>query len=173
MTKEKLADLAAFADEISAEPAFTRMSLDNLGNAEIIRRQLQVELEKHFRAKESKDALIRRIQKVANTTRQRAETAAQTEKTRALNSARCEQRIRKYLADYDKAVKGHRKRPEEPKGQWINPRTAKEPRPEHVAISGKILPLGQEFLPGLRMPGDPNAPARQTIRCHCYLRMVN
>ena len=63
-----------------------------------------------------------------------------------------------------------RKRPELPKFQWINPRTAKEPRHEHVAISGNVRPVGEEFLPSLRYPGDPQAPASQTINCHCYIR---
>ena len=33
--------------------------------------------------------------------------------------------------------------------------------------------VGEEFLPSLRYPGDPQAPPSQTIRCHCYLRRVN
>ena len=54
--------------------------------------------------------------------------------------------------------------------QWVNPLRAKEPRHMHVAISGSKRPVGEEFLPGLRYPGDPNAPASQTVNCHCYVR---
>lgn len=169
MTRKKLADLADLAEQ---ESPFTKLSLDNLGNEEIIRRQLQVEIEKHFRAKEGVQGLADRIRGVVGTTMERAKTIAQTERTRALNGARVSEAIRQYLADYDKAVKGHRKRPELPVFQWVNPLRAKEPRREHVRISGTKRPVGEEFLPGLHYPGDPNAPASQTVNCHCYVRRV-
>lgn len=169
MTRKKLADLADLAEQ---ESPFTKMSLDNLGNEEIIRRQLQVEIEKHIRAKEGSSGLVERIRKVTGATMNRAWTAAQTERTRALNGTRVSSAIREYIEKYDKAVKGHRKRPELPVFQWVNPGTAKEPRHMHVAISGDKRPVGEEFLPSLRYPGDPNAPASETINCHCYVRRV-
>lgn len=169
MNRKRLNELARLAEQ---ESPFTRLSLDNLGNPEIIRRQLQVEIEKHIRAKEASSGLVERIRKVAGISLARAKATAQTEKTRALNGTRVAEAIRQYQKDYDKAVKGHRKRPELPKFQWINPRTAKEPRHEHVAISGNVRPVGEEFLPSLRYPGDPQAPASQTVNCHCYVRRV-
>ena len=169
MNRKRLNELARLAEQ---ESPFTKLSLDNLGNPEIIRRQLQVEIEKHIRAKEASSGLVERIRKVAGISLARAKATAQTEKTRALNGTRIADAIRQYQKDYDKAVKGHRKRPELPKFQWINPRTAKEPRHEHVAISGNVRPVGEEFLPSLRYPGDPQAPASQTVNCHCYVRRV-
>lgn len=169
MNRTRLNELARLAEQ---ESPFTKLSLDNLGNPEIIRRQLQVEIEKHIRAKEASSGLVERIRKVAGTSLARAKATAQTEKTRALNGTRIAEAIRQYQKDYDKAVKGHRKRPELPKFQWINPRTAKEPRHEHVAISGNVRPVGEEFLQSLRYPGDPQAPASQTVNCHCYVRRV-
>lgn len=169
MNRTRLNELARLAEQ---ESPFTKLSLDNLGNPEIIRRQLQVEIEKHIRAKEASSGLVERIRKVAGISLARAKATAQTEKTRALNGTRIAEAIRQYQKDYDKAVKGHRKRPELPKFQWINPRTAKEPRHEHVAISGNVRPVGEEFLPSLRYPGDPQAPASQTVNCHCYVRRV-
>lgn len=169
MTRKRLADLADLAE---TESPFTKMSLDNLGNVEVIRRQLLVEIEKHIRAKEGRDGLVQRIQRVTGATMNRARTAAQTERTRALNGTRVSKAIRDYLVEYDKAVKGHRARPALPVFQWVNPLAAKEPRHEHVAISGDKRPVGEEFLPGLRYPGDPNAPPEQTINCHCYVRGV-
>lgn len=169
MNRTRLNELARLAEQ---ESPFAQLSLDNLGNPEIIRRQLQVEIEKHIRAKEASSGLVERIRKVAGTSLARAKATAQTEKTRALNGTRVAEAIRQYQKDYDKAVKGHRKRPELPKFQWINPRTAKEPRHEHVAISGNVRPVGEDFLPSLRYPGDPQAPASQTVNCHCYVRRV-
>lgn len=167
MNQKKLAELARIAEQ---ESAFTKMSLANLGDEEIIRRQLQVEIEKSIRAKDGQKGLIQRIQKVAGVSVGRAKTAAQTEKTRALNGTRMADAIKQYLKDYEKAKKNHKKRPELPKFQWINPRLAKEPRHEHVAISGDVREAGDYFLPDLRYPGDPQAPASQTINCHCYIR---
>lgn len=167
MTRARLAELADLAQ---TESPFTKVSLDNLGNEEIILRQLQVEMEKHIRAKEGSGGLAERIQRVMRGNIARAKTIAQTERTRALNGMRVSEAIKKYLQDYDKAVKGHRKRPTVPEFQWVNPLRAREPRHMHVAISGSKRPVGEEFLPGLRYPGDPNAPASQTINCHCYIR---
>lgn len=156
----------------SAEAPMTRVALDDLGNPEGVRRQLQAEFEKSLRGKESTGKLIGRLQKVVDMSRGRAATIAQTERTRAANGARVAQAIDEYLAAYDKAVKGHRKRPELPRFQWVNPLIAREPRHEHVMISGTVQPVGTEFLPMLRYPGDPQAPAHQTINCHCYIRKV-
>lgn len=169
MNRKRLAEIAELA---RTESPFTKMALDNLGNEEIIRRQLQVEIEKHFRAKEAASGLVERIRKVTGTTLARAKTAAQTERTRALNGTRISDAIQKYLTEYDRAAKGHRKRPEVPAFQWVNPRIAREPRQEHMAISGNVCEVGQEFLPGLRYPGDPHASASQTVNCHCYVRRV-
>lgn len=169
MTRQRLNDLADLAE---TESPFTKLSLDNLGNTELIRRRLQVELEKHFKAKESADGLVQRIQRVMGDNLDRAKCIAQTERTRALNGTRVSEAIRQYMADYEKAVRGHRKRPEVPVFQWVNPLRAREPRHMHVAISGDRRPVGEEFLPSLRYPGDPQAPASQTVNCHCYVRRV-
>lgn len=168
----KIAELAAIAEEAAAESPFTRISLDDLANEDALRRQLQVEFEKHLRAKEGIQGLVDRIRRVTGSTMERARTAARTERTRSLSGNRYADVLREYLEAHAKAVRNHRKRPARPKGQWINPRTAKVPRHQHVAISGKILPIGEEFLPGLRYPGDPRAPASQVINCHCYWRRV-
>lgn len=170
MNRKRLAELADLA---VTETPFTKLSLDNLGNEEAIRRRLEVEFEKHLRAKDGVSGLTDRIQKVMGETLTRAKTIAQTEQTRALNGTRVSEAIRQYLVDYDKAVQGHRKRPEVPVFQWVNPRRAREPRHMHVAISGDRREVGEEFLPGLRYPGDPNAPPSETINCHCYVRRVN
>lgn len=170
MNRKRLAELADLA---VTETPFTKLSLDNLGNEESIRRRLEVEFEKHLRAKDGVSGLTDRIQKVMGETLTRAKTIAQTERTRALNGTRVSEAIRQYLADYDKAVQGHRKRPEVPVFQWVNPLRAKEPRHMHVAISGDRREVGEEFLPGLRYPGDPNAPPSETVNCHCYVRRVN
>lgn len=170
MTRDKLEELRRIVG--GREAPMTRVALQDIANPDSVRRELQAAFEKSLRGKESSEKLIKRLQHIVDMSRSRAATIAQTEKTRAANESRIVPVLKEYLKAYDKAVKGHRKRPERPKFQWVNPLIAKEPRHEHVRISGTVLPVGDEFLPGLRYPGDPQAPARQTINCHCYVRRV-
>lgn len=167
MTRAELNALRRLAE---GEPSMTRVALNDIGNPAGVRRAMQREFETALRGKESTAQLVDRLVRVAGVSQTRAATIAQTERTRAANGSRYAQAIEEYLRAYDKAVKGHRKRPALPVFQWINPRYAKEPRPHHVAISGKRCKVGEEFLPGLHYPGDPDAPARETINCHCYIR---
>lgn len=169
MNQKQLANLARIAEQ---ESPFTRLSLDGLADAETIQTQLEVAFEKSLRAKEGVKGLSERIQKVMGENITRAKTIAQTERTRALNGQRMADALKQYMQEYEKARKNHKKRPEVPRFQWVNPLYAKQPRHQHVAISGTVREAGEEFLPGLRYPGDPNAPASQTINCHCYIRRV-
>jgi hypothetical protein len=151
--------------QLEKESPFTKASLRALSNERNILTRLQVELEKSIKAKEGQKGLVQRLQKVLGENATRAQTIAQTERTRALNGKRYTEALKDYR---DKLKSGMI--PNEPRFQWVNPLRAKVPRHQHVAISGTVLPVGKEFLPGLRYPGDPNAPASQTINCHCYIR---
>lgn len=167
MTRAELDELRRLAE---GEPPMTRVALHDIANPAGVRSAMQREFELSLRGKESTAQLVDRLVRVADISHTRAATIAQTERTRAANGARYAQAIEEYLKAYDKAVKGHRKRPALPVFQWVNPRAAKVPRPHHVAISGDRRPVGEEFLPGLRYPGDPGGPASETINCHCYIR---
>lgn len=169
MTARHLDNLRKMAE---GESPFLQASLDGLADRAEIRRRLQTELEKHIRSKEGFDGLLDRIQKVTQYNASRAAAIAQTEKTRAVNGSRVSQAISDYLEQYEKARKQHRKRPALPRFQWVHTNAAKEPRRAHIAISGEIRAVGEEFLPGLKYPGDPDAPPSETIHCHCYVRRV-
>lgn len=172
MRKSERSALESLLRRASRDPPMTRVALHDIANPESVRRELQAAFEVSLRGKESTEQLMQRLQRVMDMSRSRAATIAQTERTRAANSARIKAALEEYFRAYDKAVQGHRKRPEKPLFQWVNPLRAREPRHEHVRISGTVLPVGEEFLPNLRYPGDPQAPARQTINCHCYVRRV-
>ncbi len=45
-------------------------------------------------------------------------------------------------------------------------------RSKHSAIDGKIVDVGKEFSPGLKFPGDEDAPMDQIINCRCTLNPV-
>lgn len=164
------AELEALRKSAAREPPMTRMALHDIANPDTVRQQLQREFEQSLRNRESVDQLADRLQRTCDMSHARARTIAVTERTRASNGQRYADAIEEYAKAYDKAVRWHKKRPALPVFQWVNPLRAKEPRPHHVAISGTRREVGREFLPGLRYPGDPHGPARETINCHCYIR---
>lgn len=165
--------LRAFQDEMLAENPFSRLALDEISDPAHIRKQLELELTKHFRAKEGIDKLAERIQSVAGINANRAKTTARTEKTRAQSAGRMKAILDPYFEAYDKAVKNHRKRPPYPWWEWVEPMRAKHPRHDHISLSGRKVPVGEEFGFGLRCAGDPKAPIEQTANCNCYERKVN
>lgn len=168
MTRRKLEELREMVN--LPESPMARVSLDDLANPERIRKRLQTELETHIRGKRGLDDLVSRIQRAARMDANRAKRIAVTEKTRTMNSARMLPAVEQYLKDYEKAVRGHRKRPDRPRFQWVHTNAAREPRPRHISLSGTVRAIGDEFLPGVRFPGDPDGPAAEIINCHCYLR---
>lgn len=165
-------ELREFYDEALSENPFSRASLNNLADAAAIRRQLDQELTSHLRAKEGIDKLVQRIQRVAGSAANRAKTIARTEKTRAQSAGRLKNILDPYFAAYDKAVRQHKKRPDRPWHEWVEPMVAKQPRHDHISLSGKKVPVGEEFGFGLRYPGDPAGGVEQVANCHCYTREV-
>lgn len=150
----------------------SRVALDDLKDPERIRKQLQIELDRNTHGHGSEESLTRRIMDVTGVDANRAKRISVTERTRNSNGERYKKLIDQYLRDREKSVRWHKKRPPLPRVQWIHRPVAKEPRQRHVALSGKVLPIGEEFLPGLKYPGDPDAPASEVINCHCYIRSV-
>lgn len=54
--------------------------------------------------------------------------------------------------------------------KWLHSPLAKTPRPEHVAMHGKIVPINEVFPvgnPPLMYPHDPNGSPEDVINCHC------
>lgn len=168
MTRRKLEALREMV--ALPESPMSRVSLDDLANPERIRKRLATEIEMNIRGKRGLDDLVARIQRTARMDANRAKRIAVTEKTRTMNSARMQPAIEQYLKEYDKAVKGHRKRPDPPRFQWVHTNAARDPRPRHIALSGTVRAIGEEFLPGVCFPGDPDGPAAEIINCHCYIR---
>lgn len=169
MTARKLREFLA---EMAAENPFSRMAMDEISNPEHVRQMLTVELNRHLKSKEGIEQLEARIMRVSGVNANRAQTIARTEKTRAQSTGRINAIAGPYLAAYDKAVKNHRKRPPYPWWEWVEPMRAKQPRHDHISLSGRKVPVGEEFGFGLRCPGDPRAPIEQTANCHCYTRRV-
>ncbi len=52
--------------------------------------------------------------------------------------------------------------------EWVSAHDART-RPSHAAVDGSITILGTPFPNGLKMPGDPSAPASQVVNCRCTI----
>lgn len=96
----------------------------------------------------------------------RGNTIARTETGKASNSARVTQMRadgitkHEWVSSKDSFVRGT------PGGEYADSEYS------HYALDGKVVPLGTEFAPELRSPGDENAPAGQVINCRCLSRPV-
>jgi len=41
--------------------------------------------------------------------------------------------------------------------------------PDHVSMNGETVGIDEKFSNGLMQPRDPNGPAKEVIKCHCYM----
>ena len=138
------------------ESPFSKLAYRNLGQNTAVRRRLQNELGQATILGESQAKLIKRIIAVTGQAQWQAERVAQTERTRVQSQARWD-------AGNEAMTLGV-KVANEWAARMINTRDT------HAALDGKVALQG-EYFPGspLRYPGDPTAPAREVINCHCVL----
>ena len=138
------------------ESPFSKLAYQNLGQSPAIRRRLQNELAQATILGESQAKLIKRIMAVTGQAQWQAKRVAQTERTRVQSQARWDAG-NEAMALGVKVVN-------EWSARMINTRDT------HAELDGKVSLQG-EYFPGspLRYPGDPTAPAREVINCHCVL----
>lgn len=138
------------------ESPFSKLAYQNLGQSPAIRRRLQHELAQAAILGEGQSKLIKRIRAVTGQAQWQAQRVAQTERTRVQSQARWDAG--------NEAVAMGVNVVNEWSTRMVNSRDT------HVALNGKKALQG-EYFPGspLRYPGDPSAPAREVINCHCVL----
>lgn len=139
-----------------AQPVFSKIAYNNLGNNIATRRRLQNTLAEALALGEDQDKILRRIRKITLQTTKQARRVAQTELTRVRSQAR-------YEAEQEAVQQGV--------GAYNTWSTRMiNSRDTHIMLNGKKAMQGDTF-PGsvLRYPGDPTAPAREVINCHCVL----
>lgn len=85
----------------------------------------------------------------------RGNLIARTETAKAANGARVEQMKADGITQHE----------------WV---TSKDEnvRESHQALDGKTVPIGVEFAPGLKQPGDPDADVGEVANCRCLSRPV-
>lgn len=139
-----------------SESPFSKLAYQNMGRNPAIRTRLQNELAQASILGESQPQIIKRIQAVTGQTVAQARRVAQTERTRVQSQARWD-------AGAEAMAMGV---------TVVNEWSARmvNTRDSHAALDGKVALQG-EYFPGspLRFPGDPYAPAREVVNCHCVL----
>lgn len=139
-----------------SESPFSKLAYQNMGRNPAIRTRLQNELAQASILGESQPQIIKRIQAVTDQTVAQARRVAQTERTRVQSQARWD-------AGAEAMAMGV---------TVVNEWSARmvNTRDTHAALDGKVALQG-EYFPGspLRFPGDPYAPAREVVNCHCVL----
>jgi hypothetical protein len=58
------------------------------------------------------------------------------------------------------------------KKEWLHGGGGENPRPEHVAMSGEVVGLNEEFSNGLKYPCDPSGEPEEIINCTCTMLPV-
>lgn len=138
------------------EPPMTKIAWDNIKENPAMVRKLQNELALATALGEGQQKLIRRIEKVTGMAYAQAKRVAQTERTRVQSQAR-------WAAGEEAKAAGV--------GVYNTWSTRMiNSRETHIMLNGKKAMQG-DYFPGsvLRYPGDPSAPAREVINCHCVL----
>lgn len=138
---------------------FSKLAYQNLGQNPAIRRKLQNELGMAAILGESQKKIIERIRKVTGQTVVQARRVAQTERTRVQSQAR-------WHAGQEAKEMGIRV-----VNEWSTRMV--NSRESHAQLNGTVKPQGEPFRTvwgnDLLYPGDPSAPAREVINCHCVL----
>lgn len=141
------------------QSVFSKLAYQHLGQNRVIRQRLQSELAQATLLGESQEKLIARIQKVTGMAEYQARRVAQTERTRVQSQARAD-------ALHEAAGMGITVTK-----RWST-RMVRS-RDSHIALNGVEIPENEKFVTiwgnTLDYPGDPSAPAREVVNCHCVL----
>lgn len=149
-----------------AQPVFSKIAYQNLGNNQVARRRLQNSLAEALALGEGQDKILRRIRRIAAMEMYQARRIAQTECTRVRSQAR-------YEAGQEASRKGV--------GVYYEWSTRmRNSRETHVQLDGQKRMQGEAFetikqtksgnsTVRLLYPGDPSAPASEVINCFCVL----
>ena len=141
------------------QPPMSKIAYRNLETAPAMERRLQNELAQAVLLGESQQKIVGRIRNVMGNSAYNARRIAQTERTRVQSQARADT-IREAA---EAGVVMHKR--------WSTRMV--NSRDSHVALNGVEIPEGEKFHTiwgnSLDYPGDPDAPAREVINCHCVL----
>lgn len=149
------------------ESPFAKVAYYNIGDTALYQRLFTDALEKHLRSKKGVDDLTKRLTRIADMSATRAKLIAQTERTKAQNSARWQS-----ITEDNRTERAHQAKYRK---MWVSHQDA-HTRDSHAPMSGQVKYATEPFISGagnaLMYPGDPSAPASEVCNCRCYMRRV-
>lgn len=141
---------------LNETPVFTKMAYKGAKDIDEILRDLKRELGVSILKGETILQIAKRIDKVTNKNNNGSIRISRTECTRLENSGRLE------------AIEHAQKMGLQLKKQWIST-IDRRTRDRHLELNMKSVDVDKSFAYGLKYPGDPSAPANQTINCRCTM----
>jgi HK97 family phage portal protein len=103
------------------------------------------------------------VQQISDRVKDVFDQTVRAEDSRAMNIARTEtSKVENFAAVQSFQDLGA------PKKTWIAVGPPGD-RPEHTAMNGETVPIGERFSNGLRFPGDPDGAPEEIICCRCGL----
>lgn len=139
---------------------FDKGALRSLEQGDLANKRLRREFAQGILKGDDDAQMVKRIQNITGMEERDAMRVLETERTRVIG-----------MAQQSTAEEYYKKTGRKPKKRWIC--SFHNSRESHISLHGKTVVFDMEFAPNLRYPGDENAPANETVNCHCRMEIFD
>lgn len=139
---------------------FDKGALKSLEQGDLANKRLRREFAQGILKGDDDAQMVKRIQNITGMQERDAMRVLETERTRVIG-----------MAQQSTAEEYYKKTGRKPKKRWIC--SFHNSRESHINLHGKTVVFDMEFAPDLRYPADENAPANETVNCHCRMEIFD
>lgn len=139
---------------------FDKGALKSLEQGDLANKRLRREFAQGILKGDDDAQMVKRIQNITGMQERDAMRVLETERTRVIG-----------MAQQSTAEEYYKKTGRKPKKRWVC--SFHNSRESHISLHGKIVVFDMEFAPNLRYPADENAPANETVNCHCRMEIFD